>query len=79
MTTNQFNNITANQSILNGQPVIKNTRIPIYIILKTLSALKDFDKVCEQYPILSHQDIQNVLNFASNSINFYELSNKKEF
>ncbi|MHA2363210.1 MAG: DUF433 domain-containing protein [Candidatus Hodarchaeales archaeon] len=69
-----YQRIEINPKILAGQPVIKGTRIPVYMILKTLKSLKSFEEVIKQYPGITSKDIQEALDFASNLSNFKEVS-----
>ena len=73
-----LNRIDINPEILCGQPVIKGTRIPIYIILKALKSLKRFEDVKKQYPGIIDEDIQAALEFASELTNFTEYSIAQE-
>jgi uncharacterized protein (DUF433 family) len=50
--------ITVNPKILSGKPVIKGTRIPVYLILELLSAGYDFKDIIEAYPNLTEDDIK---------------------
>ena len=74
----QYQRIDINPNILAGQPVIKGTRIPVYIILKTLQSLHSFEKVIAQYPGLTVEDIQETLEFASTITNFNEVAFRTE-
>jgi len=44
--------IEINPKILCGKPVIKGTRIPVYLILELLAAGYDFERIMETYPDL---------------------------
>jgi uncharacterized protein (DUF433 family) len=50
--------IEVNPKILGGKPVIKGTRIPVYLILELLSAGYDFKRIIESYPTLTEEDIK---------------------
>lgn len=49
--------IEVNPKILGGKPVIKGTRIPVYLILELLSAGYDFKRIITAYPTLTEEDI----------------------
>lgn len=57
--------IDIDPSILAGKPVIKGTRIPVYLILELLSAGYDFKKILENYPQLKKTDIHAALKYAA--------------
>jgi len=57
--------IEVNPKILGGKPVIKGTRIPIYLILELLSAGYDFKRIIEAYPSLTEEDIKAAVNYAA--------------
>jgi len=56
--------IEVNPKILGGKPVIKGTRIPVYLILELLSAGYDFKRIIKAYPTLTEQDIKAAVNYA---------------
>lgn len=71
--------IEINPHILRGKPVIKGTRIPVYLILELLQADYDFQKILEAYPALEIEDIKAALEYAAKmakneDIIFYEAS-----
>ena len=71
--------IEINPHILRGKPVIKGTRIPVYLILELLQADYDFQKILDAYPILKIDDIKAALDYAAKmakneDIVFYEVS-----
>ncbi len=55
--------IVINPRILGGKPVIKGTRIPISIILHMLRDGASFEKIIEEYPDLTVEDIQAVFDY----------------
>jgi len=56
--------ITINPKILCGKPVIKGTRIPVYLILNLMAAGYTFKRIIEAYPQLTKEDILAVLDYA---------------
>ena len=56
--------IEVNPKILGGKPVIKGTRIPVYLVLELLSAGYDFKRIIQAYPALSEEDIKAAVNYA---------------
>jgi len=57
--------IEVNPKILAGKPVIKGTRIPVYLILELLAAGYDFKRIMEAYPTLKEEDIKAAVEYAS--------------
>ena len=54
--------ITIDPKILSGKPVFKGTRIPISIVLKMIRDETSFQKILEEYPRLTEEDIKAALN-----------------
>jgi len=74
-----LNRIENNPHILGGKPVIKGTRIPVYLILELLQADYDFQKILDAYPALKTEDIKAALEYAAKmakneDIVFFEVS-----
>jgi len=57
--------IEINSRIMDGIPVIKGTRIPVYVVLEMLNGGYSFQKIHKEYPSLSFKDIHASLHFAS--------------
>ena len=57
--------IEVNPRILGGKPVIKGTRIPVYLILELLSAGYDFKRIVAAYPTLTEKDIKAAVAYAA--------------
>ena len=62
--TNFKERIEIDPKILGGKPVIKNTRIPIYIILQMLRDGATFEQIITEYPRLTEDDIRAVLDYS---------------
>lgn len=65
--------IEVNPKIMLGKPVIKGTRIPVYLIVKLVAQGLTFEKILEDYPQLTKQDIKNALEYAGKVISNEEI------
>ncbi len=61
--------ITVNPKVCGGKPVIKGTRIPIYIIIMMLRDGASFEYIIECYPDLTEEDIQAVWDYMIHLVN----------
>ena len=59
--------ITVNPQNLGGKPVIKGTRMAVEFILDLLASDVSEQEILEDYPHLSHEDIQACLRYAARS------------
>ena len=57
--------IEVNPKILGGKPVIKGTRIPVYLILELLSAGYSFKRIIKAYPSLTEADVKAAVDYAT--------------
>ncbi|MFC1700956.1 DUF433 domain-containing protein [Patescibacteria group bacterium] len=64
--------ITINPKIMVGKPVIKGTRIPVYLILNLLKEGYDFNRIIKAYPELSNKDIKVAIEYAENLTKYEE-------
>jgi uncharacterized protein (DUF433 family) len=55
--TAKYPHIEINPSILDGQPVIEGTRIPIASIVRAHQLGMDFDEILVQYPRLKPEEL----------------------
>jgi len=55
-----------------GKPVIKNTRIPVYLILNLLAEGYTAQRIIKAYPELTTRDIKATLEYAG-SLARYEM------
>lgn len=51
--------------VLGGKPVIKGTRIPVYLILELLGAGLSIEDILKEYPELTKEDVLDSIKFAS--------------
>lgn len=65
---NWRDNIEANPAVLFGKPVIKNTRIPVDLLLEKMAAGYSNDELLKAYPRITLNDLQACLLFAAESI-----------
>ena len=56
--------IIIDPKILFGKPVFKGTRIPISIVLKMLRNGATFQKILDEYPRLTEDDIKTALDYS---------------
>jgi uncharacterized protein (DUF433 family) len=61
--------ITIDPKIMVGKPVIKGTRIPVYLILNLLNHGYDAKRICEAYPILKPADIKAAMEYSEKLLN----------
>lgn len=59
------NRITVNPEVMHGKPVIKGTRIPVYIVLNLLAGGLKAEHVLKEYPDLTNKDILACLEYAA--------------
>ncbi len=50
---------------LGGKPVIKGTRIPVYLILEMLANGMSIEDILKEYPELSEEDVKGAIRYAS--------------
>lgn len=74
-----FNRVEVNPKIMMGKPVIKGTRIPVYMILNLLAEGYDAKKIRKEYPDLTAKDIQAALHFGALTSQFEELRKERKF
>lgn len=59
------NRIVADPAVCGGEPCIRDTRIPVYIILSHLAAGEDYSTILKNFPKLTQADILAALDYAS--------------
>jgi uncharacterized protein (DUF433 family) len=51
--------------VLRGKPVIKGTRIPVYLIVELMASGMSEAEILKEYPDLSREDVRAALQYAS--------------
>ena len=57
--------IENNPDVLSGQPVVRGTRLPVYVIIDAIAEGDSVDDLLEAYPFLERSDIRQALHFAA--------------
>lgn len=69
------NRITVDPRILVGKPVIRGTRIQVYLVLNLLANGKTVGDILEDYPELTKEDILAAINYAASHMKYEETRN----
>ncbi|MDI6631237.1 MAG: DUF433 domain-containing protein [Bacillota bacterium] len=67
-----FERITVDPRIMCGKPVIRGTRIPVYLVVNLVAAGYSLEKIREAYPNLQKEDVEAALRFAGSLANYEE-------
>jgi uncharacterized protein (DUF433 family) len=65
--------IEINPEVMQGKPVIRNTRIPVELLLRKLSDGATVDELLDAYPRLSEDDVRACLAYAADTIAHEEI------
>jgi uncharacterized protein (DUF433 family) len=65
MRTQPFDRIESNPEVLSGQPVVKGTRLPVYVIVEAIAEGDEKEDILDAYPYLEEEDIRAALRFAA--------------
>ena len=57
--------IEVNPRILAGKPIVKGTRIPVYLVLDLIASGYTFQKIVEAYPSLTVEDVKAAVEYAA--------------
>lgn len=60
--------IDVNPSVMLGKPVIRGTRIPVELIVRTLGEGASETDLLAGYPHLTHEDIRAALLYAADTL-----------
>ena len=60
-----LNRIVINPKVMVGKPVIKGTRIPVYMVVKQIAQGMTVDEILEDYPRLTKEDIKAALLYCA--------------
>lgn len=59
------NRIVVDAEVMHGKPVIRGTRIPVYVILSLMAGGYGSDEVLTAYPDLAREDVLACLEYAT--------------
>lgn len=65
---NLLQRITIDPAIMGGKPVIKGTRIPVDLLLRSLAQGATFEDILDDYPHLAKRDILAALLYGAEII-----------
>jgi uncharacterized protein (DUF433 family) len=57
--------ITVDPDVLVGKPVIRGTRIPVYLIVELIANGMTAKEILKEYPRLKEEDVKAALLYAS--------------
>lgn len=60
--------ITSNPAILGGKPILRGTRVPVWIVLQHLSGMLDLSDLFAAYPHITEDDVRACLDYAARII-----------
>ena len=63
-----FRRITINPGVLNGQPIIRGTRLTVRRVVEAVALYPDRAELKAEYPGLTDADIEEALRFAAMSV-----------
>lgn len=65
---NQFDRITSDPAIMNGQPCIRGMRLTVRRVLEALTVYPNWSDLRAEYPELELDDIRQALGFAASNL-----------
>ena len=60
-----FERISIDPAVMNGQPCVRGTRLTVKRVLHILAENPDRDDIRKDYPRLDEEDIRQVLHYAA--------------
>lgn len=60
--------VEINPDVMQGKPVIRGTRVPVELLLRTLAEGATIESLLDAYPRLSTDDIRAALAYAADTI-----------
>ena len=68
MTAAEFDRITLDPQMMNGQPCVRGMRLTVRRVLEAISLYPDRADLFREYPELEEDDLKQVLAFAAASL-----------
>jgi uncharacterized protein (DUF433 family) len=72
-----FSRITTNPKQMDGEPCIRNLRIPVATIVTMIAQGQTNEQILQFYPDLEKADIEEALNYAAESVREKEIPLRK--
>ncbi len=63
-----FDRITIDPNILNGQPCIRGMRLTVRRVVEAVAIYTDREELKQEYPELTDDDIRQALEFAAHNL-----------
>ena len=60
-----FPRISSDPDICHGKPCIKETRIPVYLIVSLVAEGESIESIIQDYPSLTSEDIKAAIHYAA--------------
>ncbi len=64
----KFDRITSDAAGMNGQPVIRGTRITVKRVVEAVALYLDREELFREYPELQPEDVRQALEYAAFSV-----------
>lgn len=65
MPAQPLDRIESDPDVLSGQPVVRGTRLPVYVIVDAIAEGDSVEDLLEAYPFLEGADVRQALHFAA--------------
>jgi uncharacterized protein (DUF433 family) len=65
--------IVVDPRIMVGKPVVRGTRVPVSLILNLIAHGYSFQRIVEEYPVLTDADIRAAILYASDVLDHREV------
>lgn len=63
-----FDRITRDPNVMNGQPCIRGLRLTVRRVLEAMATYPNHDELLAEYPELEEEDLRQALAFAAASL-----------
>jgi len=69
MTIAEFDRITIDPQMMNGQPCVRGMRLTVGRVLEAISIYPDRADLFREFPEIEEEDVRQALSFAAASLN----------
>ena len=60
-----FDRITFNPNVMAGRACIRNTHVPVSLLINLTANGMSPDEICEAYPYIEAEDVRQALHYAA--------------